>query len=531
MNVVTDAKKSIVPRLPGSLVTIAGLLAFVLMMSVPTGGQTIPGYTDVIEDMFQGDLSDLSVNGDVKLESKTDLKLTMKVEARKKDGFGLDATFSLNDDKCDYQNIKTTFSVDIVWPPSVKKTIDTACNWGLRTPLCNAGGRTQVISEARTLSLLGSNRETLKSLTLSTKDTANVASKSVTDYVGGDLELKILHPNLMVAGLNFSVFLTAKIFEPSSPVCQLSLLQSLCQSNAIDLTDINLGQQLSNWIVAQGNNQPSWIDKDDGTIVIGRNSLTCIASPGTFSFGVDGKDLQTIDIPDLADLRDRLVSTANNCMPSGYTVNTKYLKNLTIISDGNGGYTVNGLVYSGGAKDPAGVIQALRECIAKEGGFMNVANGKTIIIEQLEGGTKCSTVREKDNMCNTRSPPSSAMRDDKVAIDGNEKVHPRNAGMVAIVGMLVFVGIAGAYFITRKVHQAKRRIGSPSEENNSGEDFSIIMMETRTEDNLPVAMAVSGGTSWEDIAIADKNARRSLAMSSAGCVDSGLVALPKKSGL
>ena len=57
------------------------------------------------------------------------------------------------------------------------------------------------------------------------------------------------------------------------------------------------------------------------------------------------------------------------------------------------------------------------------------------------------------------------------------------------------------------------------------------MMETRTEDNLPVAMAVSGGTSWEDIAIADKNARRSLAMSSAGCVDSGLVALPKKSGL
>ena len=314
MNVVANAKKSEVSRLPGSLFTIAGLLAFVLMMSVPAGGQTlIPGYTDVIEDMFEGDLNDLSINGDVKLESKTDLKLTVKVEARKKDGFGLDATFSLDDDKCDYQNLKTTFSVDIVWPPSVIKTIDTACKWGLSTPLCNAGGKTQVISETRTLSLLGNNGETLNSLTLSTEDTTNVAAKSVTDYVGGDVELKVLHPHLMVAGLNFSALLTVKIFEPSAPVCQVSLLQSLCQSNVIELTDINLGQQLSKWIVAQGNNQPSWIDKDDGTIVIGRNSLTCIASPGTFSFGVDGKDLQTIDVPDLADLRDRLVSTTNIC--------------------------------------------------------------------------------------------------------------------------------------------------------------------------------------------------------------------------
>ena len=86
MNVVANAKKSEVSRLPGSLFTIAGLLAFVLMMSVPAGGQTlIPGYTDVIEDMFEGDLNDLSINGDVKLESKTDLKLTVKIEARKKE--------------------------------------------------------------------------------------------------------------------------------------------------------------------------------------------------------------------------------------------------------------------------------------------------------------------------------------------------------------------------------------------------------------------------------------------------------------
>ena len=80
------------------------------------------------------------------------------------------------------------------------------------------------------------------------------------------------------------------------------------------------------------------------------------------------------------------------------------------------------------------------------------------------------------------------------------------------------------------VRQVKRRVGSPSEENSSGEEFSVIMMETRSKDNLPVATAVSGGRSWEDIAIADKNARRSLAMSSAGSVDSGLVVIPKKNG-
>lgn len=435
------------------------VLCFVCLLVASVHGQpAVPGLTNVIETIFSGSLDDVTISGDAVLESEDELSMKLLIKVRKEDDFGLDTTIRITDDKCDFQNIKATFTVDIVWSPAIRNTINQVCQFVSSLPFCSAGGKTRVIEEERTINLLEGdtlNPQVVSEFTLSASDTTVSSAKSVLDYVGGDFTLKIANPKLMVAGMNFSIFVTASAFKSSAPVCTNTLTKSICTSaNEISLSNVNLGKEMSTYIANSNNGvPPTWI-KGEGTIVVGRNSLSCIARPGSFRFDMSGKNLPNFNNP--TSLREALAATASRCMPEGYDVSVSSFQNLTIIPDGAGGYQVAGLAYGGAAKDPAGVMQALRECLAKSADSLDI-NGKTAKISGLEDDRSgCTVVRNNNNMCSTGAPPSSAMEGgDTVELGGKQPKHRDVSTIATTVG--VTVAICMILFIAYRKYEAKQR--------------------------------------------------------------------------
>lgn len=290
------------------------------------------------------------------------------------------------------------------------------------------------------------------------------------------------------------------------------------------------------------NGEPlSWV-QSDGTFVIGTNSLACLPTPGSFSFNVKGDDLAKV-LENNDDIRNALVKVANECLPAGYTVSRNIFQNISISENSDGTYTVVGLAYSGAAKDAAGVLAATRQCIEENADSLLIGRQK-VKISGFQGDKNCAAAREKgpSNVCNTKAPPSSRM------IDGDQTINNKNAfdndrsntfSMVEVIIIticIILTVVFVVYFGFTKYQNYKRRIHVRSGnvtrnfenvdrfERNSMFDFNvnpvnIAMGDTKRNDmksknhtqlveEVSTGKGPSTSSSWEDVAIAKRNAKR-----------------------
>ena len=217
----------------------------------------------------------------------------------------------------------------------------------------------------------------------------------------------------MVAGMNFWINLDAAAFTPSSDVC--SLPGSPCTDLVFNVNNVNLGKEILAWLRTNNNNykngEPiSWL-QDDGTFVIGANSLSCLPTPGAFSFDLKGEDLAGV-LGDTDAIRKALSTLANECLPDGYSVSDNVFQNISVSQNPDGSYSVSGLAYSGAAKDAAGVLATVRQCMEENGWDFSI-DGKTAKVSGFVGDKNCVASRKagNSNVCNSKKPPSSQMID------------------------------------------------------------------------------------------------------------------------
>jgi hypothetical protein len=522
-----------------------------LLLSINCGraqqNDLVPKFTDVVERVFDGTLNGLVVSGDVKATSETDLSFEARFTVKRND-LGVEVLFKIEDRKCDYQNIEVTYGTSILMGGRLKRALDLVCKYSPSTSICSDTSRIAVAKEVTRYNLLSTSTGTvLNEITLSTETLANISQpiKTALSYVGAKLEIDILNPKLMVAGMNFSIHLDVSAFTPNSNVCN-AIGSSACSSISVELKNINLGKEILLWLRENNNNyrngEPlSWL-QSDGTFVIGTNSLTCLPTPGSFSFDVKGDDLAKI-LENTDDIRNALVKVANECLPSGYTVSKNIFQNISISQNSDGTYSVDGLAYSGASKDAAGVLAATRQCIEENADSLLIG-GEKVKISGFQGDKNCAAAREKgpSNVCNTKAPPSSRM------IDGDQTVNNKNTfdndpsntfsmvEVIIITVCLTLTVVFVVYFGFTKYQNYKRRIHVRSGnvirdvdnvdrfERNSMFDFNLnpvniamgdtkrnnMKSENHTQlvEEVSTAKVPSTNRSWEDVAIAKRNAKR-----------------------
>lgn len=535
------------------------ILILILLVQLGNGQENLaPKFTDVVQQVFDGTLDGLIINGDVKATSKTDLSFEAKFIVKRDNSLGIEVAFKIEDGKCDYQNVKVTYGASILMGGDLKKSLDTICKFSSAS-ICDDTSKIVVSEDTMVYNLLStSNGAVLSEITLNTETLVNISQpvKSALNYLGAKAEIKILNPNLMVAGMNFSVEFGASALNPGSGICATAAASTICSNYEIDVENFNLGKEMLLWLRTNNNNykngeELSWL-QPDGTFVIGTNSLSCLPTPGAFSFNVKGDDLADI-LGNTNNLRDALVKVANECLPSGYSISDNAFQNISITQNPDGTYTVNGLAYSGAAKDPAGVLAATRKCIEDNANDL-VINGKTVKISGFEGDKNCAASRDRgsSNVCNTKSPPASQMRDGDQVVKNNDALDNKGNGnfnmveviIITIILTLLVVFIAYVGFVKYKNY--KRRVNVSSENtsnarsNVDGVDHfernstfqlnfnpvNIRMNNTKTsssnnakignhmklvdeENNGKVSSnsnSTSSSTSWEDVAIAKRNA-------------------------
>ena len=108
------------------------LLILILILLVQLGnGQDnlVPKFTDVVQQVFDGTLDGLIINGDVKATSKTDLSFEARFIVKRDNSLGIEVAFKIEDGKCDYQNVKVTYGASILMGGDLKKSLDLICKF------------------------------------------------------------------------------------------------------------------------------------------------------------------------------------------------------------------------------------------------------------------------------------------------------------------------------------------------------------------------------------------------------------------
>ena len=500
----------------------------------------VPKFTDVVQQVFDGNLDGLVVNGDVTARSKTDLSLESRFTV-KRDDVGVEVHFKIENKKCDYQNFEITYGGSVIVGARIKQALDVFCLLDPSNSVCSDTTKVTVAEETINYNLLLPNGDVVDEIVLDTKNLTSVAApiKSALEFLGADIKLKILNPKLMVAGMNFSINLNAAAFTPGSGVC--SLPGSPCTNLVFNVSNVNLGKEILAWLRTNNNNykngEPlSWL-QDDGTFVIGADSLSCLPTPGAFSFNLNGGDLAGV-LGDTDSIRKALSTLANECLPDGYSVSDNVFQNISVSQNADGSYSVSGLAYSGAAKDAAGVLATVRQCMEENGWDFSI-NGKTAKVSGFAGDENCIASRKasNSNVCNSGKPPSSQMVDGG-ALGGSTLT--KRGGFdtveVVIITIVVTLSIVFAGYIGHKKFMARRAVGdisSPSNiddvdhmERNSifalhanpvtagkvsgGGDapHSISAGKQRVKPASEPQFTDIGGSSWEDVAIAKRNSQR-----------------------
>jgi len=484
-----------------------------------------------LNEVFKGGtLEDMKVQGSIKMETGTDFSF-QALTSVSNNGWGLEASLSVKDGKCDFREVALGAKLNILPPKNLQNIMKL-----LRIPV-----PIPVTAFSETINFMP-NGTPLEELRIdAAEQTTNPSLKLILEQLGADASFSIKNPTFMVTGLSFQMFFKASVMGPTAKVCTdpsqalfksmlLGLDDSLCTlRGGIEITETNLGQQLKTWLAA--NNQPHAYIAEDGTITIGTDGVHCKLTPVKFS--IEGKPADSLKCLGEADLcqsamREALVNAVNARLPKGYKVDDSQFDNLKIkVDQTTGDVTINGDVYAGAGKDPSALVQALRDYVANGGLFKIGGQDAGVTKRSITDDGDClkHADRVAAKACSPGdAPPSSTIpggtstinrpgdgdkltpadqepsQDYKMKNDGDEDKDNNNKNMLVVGTVLVTLAVVGIVIGTVvgiKIMRKRNHTTRPHNAQNEMLTFS------RMEDTQ-----VSDGSGFDSISITQHSTAR-----------------------
>ena len=135
----------------------------------------VPKFTDVVQQVFDGNLNGLVVNGDVTARSKTDLSLESRFTV-KRDDVGIEVHIKIENKKCDYQNFEVTYGSAVIVGARIKQALDLFCAFHPSSSVCSDTTKVTVAEETINYNLLLPNGGVVDEIILDTKNLTSVAA-------------------------------------------------------------------------------------------------------------------------------------------------------------------------------------------------------------------------------------------------------------------------------------------------------------------------------------------------------------------
>ena len=372
--------------------------------------------SSALTELFKGDLQGMQVGGSIKMKTGEALEIDVLTSITNNE-WALEASFSLQDGRCDFREVKLGAQLNIVPPKNIQQLLKLA---GVPETI-------KVSDIKNTISFLPKDSNTTTLPTSTTIDVLQLAGNTVTktalNMLGADVTFTMKNPVFMLSGISFQLFLKGSVMGPTAEICQTATFKSMLQNvdptlctdtGGIEIADTNLGLSLKTWLDAS--NQPSsYISASSGTITVGNEGQLCNLKPVHFQIKGTGSQLQCLGDVDQCQsaVRKSLMDAINAQLPPGYTIDATQFDDLKISIDPvTGDVTINGDIYAGAGKDPSALVQALRDYIAK-GGILKI-DGKAIDVNTRDITDDGDCLEDPDRVaaeaCSPGvTPPSSAI--------------------------------------------------------------------------------------------------------------------------
>lgn len=527
----------------GALLRVATLCLVLAPVSVTASGSS------TLERVFSGLLgdgtgTDLAVSGNVEMKTETNFSFSVTVDLTRGSGntaYGITSTLKISDQRCDFRNIQVETRVAATLPRVLDSATSSLCR--LTGLLCDVSSSVEIGSFKSSYDLIPDGTNVVQSeLSIDIVEQIRRGTPTVAnslDLLGADAVLTMKNIDLMVTGMKFDLFFKADMLDSDADICTntglaYSTFRDVARNfdsqfctpaggirighSGSDAAGINLGSELKYWISSSGQNT-DYIDSD-GTIIVGlSDGAACTSLPADFSLNGRASDLG--NIPTNSDqLREALANAANQYLPNGYRIGKEQFSNLNITVDPQtGDLTISGKVYSGAAKSPAGILDALRRFIA-DGGSLNAGTStgsSTVIIDSgdLSGDASCqsnSGLRDAGACSSEQAPPESSVQgepDQDDGSSGNNKGSGNGGGnmQMVIVGTIFITlasvaAVVGAVMLVKLVRKRRatvRHFGRGQDHIQLQDGFDNIVQGSHGDQKLDNDKVV-----WGDVVSVDK---------------------------
>ena len=194
----------------GSSSTTPGSSGGTSMTPSTSGGgssSTTPGSsgsTSSLTELFKGDLQGMQVGGSIKMKTGEALEIDVLTSITNNE-WSLEASFSLQDGRCDFREVKLGAQLNIVPPKNIQQ-------------LLAALGQPETIKVSdikNTISFLPKDSNTTTLPTSTTIDVlqlaGNTVTKSALNMLGADVTFTMKNPVFMLSGISFQLFLKGSV--------------------------------------------------------------------------------------------------------------------------------------------------------------------------------------------------------------------------------------------------------------------------------------------------------------------------------